>query len=165
MSILTHKKFCEILARDLIEQSYMADIMVSGISRGSPSSSGAQYNGRKFYCTAPWSFLTVPLLPWRSKQSTSLMGSNDRFLESATLLWEAPTHIFYLHSTRLIQSSLTRRLPLLYSFRMSSLRKPRIPSLSPPFCSMFEDKSWTPNIYLVLMSITEILLKIEWKIL
>jgi hypothetical protein len=35
---------------------------------------------------------------------------------------------------------------------MSSLRKPKIPSSSPPFCSMFEDKSWNPNIYSVLLS-------------
>ncbi|PNF34414.1 hypothetical protein B7P43_G13948 [Cryptotermes secundus] len=39
---MTHKKFREILVRDLILQSHEANITVSGVSRGRPSSSGAQ---------------------------------------------------------------------------------------------------------------------------
>ncbi|PNF36309.1 hypothetical protein B7P43_G00540 [Cryptotermes secundus] len=39
---MTHKKFHEILVRDLILQSHEANITVRGISRGRPSSSGAQ---------------------------------------------------------------------------------------------------------------------------
>jgi hypothetical protein len=39
---MTHTKFPEILVRDLIVQSHKANITVSGISLGRPSSSGAQ---------------------------------------------------------------------------------------------------------------------------
>jgi hypothetical protein len=39
---MTHKKFPEILVRDLILQSHEANITVSGVSRGRPSSSVAQ---------------------------------------------------------------------------------------------------------------------------
>jgi hypothetical protein len=39
---ITHKEFHEILLRDLIVQTHVANIMVSGVSRGRPSSSGAQ---------------------------------------------------------------------------------------------------------------------------
>jgi hypothetical protein len=38
----TRQKFLEILQRDLIAQSHKANITVSGVSQGSPSSSGAQ---------------------------------------------------------------------------------------------------------------------------
>ncbi|PNF24209.1 hypothetical protein B7P43_G15857 [Cryptotermes secundus] len=39
---MTHKKFREILVRDLILQSHEANVTVSDVSRGRPSSSGAQ---------------------------------------------------------------------------------------------------------------------------
>jgi hypothetical protein len=39
---MTHKKFREILVRVLIAQTHEANITVSGISRGRPSSSGGQ---------------------------------------------------------------------------------------------------------------------------
>jgi hypothetical protein len=38
---MTHKKFREVLVRDLIAQVHEANITVSGVSRGRPSSSGA----------------------------------------------------------------------------------------------------------------------------
>ena len=39
------------------------------------------------------------------------------------------------------------RLPLLYSFRISSFRKPWIPSESSPFCTMLEDSNWKTGVY------------------
>ncbi|PNF29671.1 PiggyBac transposable element-derived protein 4 [Cryptotermes secundus] len=39
---MTHKKFREVLVRDLILESHEANLTVSGVSRGRPSSSGAQ---------------------------------------------------------------------------------------------------------------------------
>jgi hypothetical protein len=41
---MTHKKFHKILVQDMIVQIHKMNITVSGVSRGRPSSSGAQLN-------------------------------------------------------------------------------------------------------------------------
>jgi hypothetical protein len=49
-----HKKFDELLVRDLIVQSHEANITVSGVSGGMPSSSGAQLSWLEVKYSQHW---------------------------------------------------------------------------------------------------------------
>jgi hypothetical protein len=51
---MTHKKFSEILVRDLIVRSHEANIMVSAMSQGRPSSSGDQLSRLEVKYSQQW---------------------------------------------------------------------------------------------------------------
>jgi hypothetical protein len=67
---MTHKKFREILVRNLIVQSHEANITVSGVSRGRPSKSGAQLSRLEVKHSQHW--------PSKGKQRRRLCSQNKK---------------------------------------------------------------------------------------
>jgi hypothetical protein len=67
---MTHKKFPEIFVWDLIVQSQEANITVSGVSRGRPSSSGAQLSRLEMKHSQHW--------PSKEKQRCRVCSLNKK---------------------------------------------------------------------------------------
>jgi hypothetical protein len=51
---MTHKKFQEVLVRDLVIQSHKANVAVSGMSRGRPSPSSSQFSQMEVKHSQHW---------------------------------------------------------------------------------------------------------------